>query len=106
MEQDTSQQPGRRSEYSDEQVEQHILLRFSLVSKIGSGAFGHVWKAVNKVSHRLCAIKKVFLAFQNKTDAQRVYREISILRQLKHEGVVQLQEVIRADNGSDIYLVF
>lgn len=39
-------------------------------------------------------------------DAQRTYREITILPQLDHDNIVKLQEVIRARNGKDIYLVF
>ncbi|MCL4166150.1 UNVERIFIED_CONTAM: hypothetical protein GTU68_065674, partial [Idotea baltica] len=52
------------------------------------------------------ALKKVFLAFQNDVDAQRTFREISILRQLSHPNVVKLKEVIKAENNLDLYLIF
>jgi len=45
-----------------------------LLQKIGSGAYGHVWKVRCRKSKQSFAIKKVFLAFQNEVDAQRVYR--------------------------------
>jgi mitogen-activated protein kinase 15 len=35
-----------------------------------------VWKAVDKQSRQVVALKKVFDAFQNATDAQRTYREV------------------------------
>ena len=37
------------------------------------------------------ALKKVFLAFQNDVDAQRTFREISILRGLDHPNIVKLK---------------
>lgn len=52
------------------------------------------------------ALKKNFDAFSNSTDAQRTYREIMFLRQLKHPNIIGLEKVIRARNDKDIYLVF
>jgi mitogen-activated protein kinase 15 len=53
------------------------------------------------------ALKKNFDAFQNATDAQRTFREIIFLQELSgHENIIRLQNVIRAENDRDIYLVF
>jgi mitogen-activated protein kinase 15 len=77
------------------------------VKKIGKGAYGIVWKVVDKKTHHVLALKKVFDAFQNATDAQRTYREIAFLSELgRHENIVHLVNVIKADNIKDIYLVF
>lgn len=54
----------------------HVLARYAVVKKIGSGAYGHVWKVEDKVSKKIYALKKIFDAFQHSTDAQRTYREI------------------------------
>jgi len=52
-------------------------------------------------------LKKNFDAFQNATDAQRTFREIIFLQELSgHENIIRLQNVIRAENDRDIYLVF
>jgi mitogen-activated protein kinase 15 len=49
------------------------------------------------------ALKKIFDAFQNATDAQRTYREIMFLQELNgHENIVRLLNVIRAKNDKDI----
>ena len=56
------------------QIEAHILKRFSILKKVGSGAYGHVWKVEDKSSKKIYALKKIFDAFQHSTDAQRTYR--------------------------------
>ena len=45
----------------------------------GKGAYGIVWKAVDKKTKEVVALKKNFDAFQNATDAQRTFREIIFL---------------------------
>lgn len=89
-----------------EDIETHILARFDIIKKIGSGAYGHVWKVTDKKSKKVKALKKNFDAFNNSTDAQRTYREIMFLMELSHPNVIKLEEVIRAENHRDIYLVF
>ncbi|XP_031472755.1 uncharacterized protein LOC116245238 [Nymphaea colorata] len=87
-------------------LEGHILRRFTVVKKVGSGAYGHVWKVEEKGTRRVFALKKIFDAFQHATDAQRTYREIEILRQLEHPNIIKLYDTIRADNNKDVYLLF
>jgi hypothetical protein len=43
-------------------------------------AYGVVWKAVEKKSRAVVALKKCFDAFRNATDAQRTFREIMYLQ--------------------------
>lgn len=43
-------------------------------------AYGIVWKAVEKRSRAVVALKKCFDAFRNATDAQRTFREIMYLQ--------------------------
>ena len=51
-----------------------------------------VWKAVDKQTRNVVAVKKVFDAFQNATDAQRTFREVIFLRELYgHSNIVGLQ---------------
>ena len=62
-----------------EEVEPHILRKFEILQKLGKGAYGVVWKAIDKQSKQVVALKKVFDAFQNSTDAQRTFREVIII---------------------------
>ena len=57
-------------------VDPVVLERYEIVKKLGKGAYGVVWKAIDKQSKQIVALKKVFDAFQNATDAQRTYREV------------------------------
>jgi mitogen-activated protein kinase 15 len=45
-----------------------------VLKKIGSGAYGHVWKVIDNKDKKVKALKKNFDAFNNSTDAQRTYR--------------------------------
>ena len=89
-----------------EEVEQHILLKYDLVKKVGSGAYGHVWKAIDRKTKAPVALKKIFDAFQHSTDAQRTFREITLLHEMNHPNIIKLHNVFRAENDKDIYLVF
>ena len=90
-----------------EEIENHVLERYDILKKLGRGAYGIVWKAVDKRTKKTVALKKVFEAFQNSVDAQRTYREVMYLQELNgHENIVRLLGIIRAHNNRDLYLVF
>jgi mitogen-activated protein kinase 15 len=50
-------------------VEEHIIRRFELQEFKGKGAYGVVWKAVDKKTKEVVALKKIFDAFHNATDS-------------------------------------
>ena len=90
-----------------EEIEKHVLDKYEILQKMGRGAYGIVWKSKDKATGRIVALKKVFDAFQNATDAQRTYREVMYLQQLKkHENIIKLYSIIQAKNHKDLYLVF
>ena len=90
-----------------EEVDKQVAKRYDCAQKLGKGAYGIVWKATDKRSKETVALKKIFDAFQNATDAQRTFREIMYLQGLKdHDNIIRLQNVLKAENDKDIYLVF
>lgn len=103
-------------------MESHIREKFDLHKRLGKGAYGIVWKATDRRSQDIVALKKIFDAFRNQTDAQRTFREIMFLQEFgRHPNIIKLFNILRADNDRfafkclllngrvyfrDIYLVF
>lgn len=95
---------------SVDEVDKHVLRKYDITQKLGKGAYAVVFKATDKKTKSVVAMKKIFDAFQNATDAQRTFREIMYLQALgtpsAHENIIRLQNVLKAENDKDIYLVF
>lgn len=92
-----------------EEIEPHLYRKYEILQRLGKGAYGIVWKAVERKTKQIVALKKVFDAFHNDTDAQRTFREVMILQELEHEhnpNCVKLLNVIKAENNKDLYLIF
>eukprot|EP00891_Asterochloris_glomerata_P004068 jgi/Astpho2/4068/e_gw1.00063.109.1_t len=90
-----------------EEIDKAVFRKYEIQTKLGKGAYGIVWKAIDKKTREVIALKKIFDAFQNDTDAQRTFREIMFLQELvNHENIIKLLNVIKAENDKDIYLVF
>jgi mitogen-activated protein kinase 15 len=92
---------------ANEDIDKYVLRKYEVSQKLGKGAYGVVWKAVDKKTKEIVALKKIFDAFQNATDAQRTFREIMFLQELSdHDNIIRLLNVLKAENDRDIYLVF
>jgi len=91
----------------EDNVEPDIIRRFLLHKKIGKGAYGVVYKATDKKTKELVALKKLYGAFRDNTDAQRTFREVMLLQELNgHDNIIRLLNVIKAENNIDLYLIF
>ncbi|XP_059609517.1 mitogen-activated protein kinase 15 [Phlebotomus argentipes] len=89
------------------EIDESIAKNFDMKRRLGKGAYGIVWKAVDRTTSKTVAVKKIFDAFRNVTDAQRTFREIMFLRAFRnHPNIIQLLSIHRASNHMDIYLSF
>ncbi|XP_059162528.1 extracellular signal-regulated kinase 2-like [Physella acuta] len=89
------------------EIEPHITKKYEIKKRLGKGAYGIVWKAIDRRTGEVVAVKKIFDAFRNQTDAQRTFREIMFLQEFgDHPNIIKLHNVIKAENDKDIYLVF
>nr|XP_050848555.1 mitogen-activated protein kinase 15-like isoform X2 [Vespula vulgaris] len=89
------------------EIDAHVSNQYDIIRRLGKGAYGIVWKAIEKKTKETVAVKKIFDAFRNQTDAQRTFREIMFLLSFSnHENIVRLIGLHKADNDRDIYLVF
>eukprot|EP00758_Cryptobia_borreli_P011022 Tbor_TRINITY_DN5622_c0_g1::TRINITY_DN5622_c0_g1_i3::g.8484::m.8484/K19603/MAPK15; mitogen-activated protein kinase 15 len=87
-------------------IDPHVERLYRIKCYIGGGAYGVVWKGIDRKSGRRVALKKVFDAFSNSMDSQRTYREAIILSNIEHPNIVELLGVIRSHDSRDLYLVF
>ncbi len=46
-----------------EELEAHVLRKYEILQKLGKGAYGIVWKAIDKRTKEIVALKKNFDAF-------------------------------------------
>ncbi|NXC18917.1 CDK3 kinase, partial [Corythaeola cristata] len=77
---------------------------FQKVDKIGEGTYGVVYKARNKRTGQVVALKKIRLDAETEGVPSTAIREISLLRELKHPNIVRLLDVIYS--RKKLYLVF
>ncbi|XP_065177974.1 uncharacterized protein LOC135808680 [Sycon ciliatum] len=74
-----------------------------------AGAFGQVCSALNSLTDREVAIKKLSRPFQSNMDAKRTCREVSLLTYMRHENVISLVDVfspdLSEDNFRELYIV-
>ncbi|XP_067661671.1 cyclin-dependent kinase 9-like isoform X1 [Haliotis asinina] len=86
--------------------------KYEKLTKIGQGTFGEVFKARNRETKSLVAMKKVLMENEKEGFPITAIREIKILQLLKHENVVNLLEICRTKAGpynrfkSTFYLIF
>lgn len=76
------------------ELEQPIKETYTQVEKIGEGSFGHVYKAIHNQSKAIVAIKKVKIEHISDGIPQTTLREISILKELHHQNIVKLKDVV------------
>lgn len=67
--------------------------RYIPTETLGFGSFGYVVEAKDTKANQLVAIKKI-TNITDITDLKRVIREIIILKNLKHDNLVELLDVI------------
>uniref|UniRef100_A0A0A9YBD1 cyclin-dependent kinase n=1 Tax=Lygus hesperus TaxID=30085 RepID=A0A0A9YBD1_LYGHE len=80
------------------------LDRYIRLEKVGEGTYGVVYKAKDKVTRQIVALKKIRLDAEDEGIPPTAIREISILREIQHPNVVSLKDVITFDGK--LYLVF
>lgn len=86
-----------------------LCSRYQPIKVIGKGAYGVVCSATDVTTNETVAVKKIAGVFSNVLDARRTFREIRILRCLRHENIIAVKNVLTprdANNFGDMYVVY
>jgi len=86
-----------------------ILDKYEPVQVLGAGSYGKVIEAIDKTTKKKVAIKKVNELFADIVDSKRVLREITLLRFMKNQFIVELLDIEYDKNNPNfdcIYLIF
>ena len=62
--------------------------RYERLEKLGEGTYGIVYKAKDKENGNIIALKKIRLEYEDEGVPSTAIREISLLKELKHENIV------------------
>ncbi|RKP09942.1 mitogen-activated protein kinase hog1 [Thamnocephalis sphaerospora] len=81
-----------------------VTTRYTDLQPVGMGAFGLVCSAQDQLTMQAVAIKKIMKPFSTPVLAKRTYRELKLLKHLKHENVISLSDIFISPQ-EDIYFV-
>lgn len=80
------------------------LERYHRTEKIGEGTYGIVYKAIDKQTNDLIALKKIRLEYEDEGVPSTAIREISLLKEIDHPNVIKLRDLVYGENK--LYLIF
>eukprot|EP00168_Porphyra_purpurea_P000635 TRINITY_DN1072_c0_g1_i8.p2 TRINITY_DN1072_c0_g1~~TRINITY_DN1072_c0_g1_i8.p2 ORF type:complete len:206 (+),score=52.68 TRINITY_DN1072_c0_g1_i8:772-1389(+) len=78
--------------------------RYETLQKIGEGTYGVVFKARDRETNEMIALKRIRLEQEDEGVPSTAIREISILKELQHPNIVRFMDVVHSDNK--LFLVF
>lgn len=77
--------------------------KYKVLETLGTGSYGSVYKAEDKETGELVAIKKMKKKYTNWDECKNL-REVKSLNAMKHENIIKIKEMIREDDI--LHLVF
>lgn len=82
------------------------MQKYEKLEKIGEGTYGTVFKAKNRETHEIVALKRVRLDDDDEGVPSSALREICLLKELKHKNIVRLHDVLHSDKKLTLVFEF
>ncbi|KAF6263903.1 kinase-like domain-containing protein [Scenedesmus sp. NREL 46B-D3] len=79
--------------------------RYERLQELGSGSYAVVYKARNRETDEVIALKKLRFGFDEQGLPSSTLREISLLKELKHPNIVELKDIIYGFGTNNVYVV-
>ncbi|KAJ2787008.1 MAPK protein hog1 [Coemansia interrupta] len=81
-----------------------VTTRYTDLQPVGMGAFGLVCSARDQLTGQSVAVKKIMRPFSSSVLAKRTYRELKLLKHLRHENIISMSDIFISPL-EDIYFV-
>jgi cyclin-dependent kinase 12/13 len=86
---------------------------YEKIEQIGEGTYGQVYKARNKLTGEIVALKRIRMENEKEGFPITAIREIKILKELNHKNIIKLKEIVVSKSADasehkkgSIYMVF
>jgi len=76
------------------------------MEKIGEGTYGVVYKAKDRVTGEIIALKRIRLEAEDEGIPSTAIREISLLKELQHPNIVRLYDVVHTERKLTLVFEF
>lgn len=77
--------------------------RYTQLELVGMGISGLVCSARDRIANQTVALKKLCDPFKTENIAKHMFREVRLLKQLRHENIIHLNDIFISPS-EDIYL--
>jgi cyclin-dependent kinase len=80
--------------------------RYQKLEKVGEGTYGVVYKAKDRMTGEIVALKKIRLEAEDEGIPGTALREIALLKELQHPNVVRLYDVVHTERKLTLVFEF
>lgn len=89
---------------SEKEVFGGSLKDFKILSELGRGSFGTVYKAESLLNNKECVLKKIDINSMKVKDRKNAIKEVEILKKVRHNNIIKYYNSFIEENNC-LYIV-